>query len=105
MDIYAVIEGILRQLGFDGVGIIALYAFLALASRVIARLIPDDKTGFLGLIRKVTRVIGIDVSNRITAGVSINDVSKASLTIANVAKVAQMDEVPIPIASARSKQK
>lgn len=96
MDIYLILERILRELGFDGVGIIALYAFLALTSRVVARVIPDDKTGFLGLVRKVTRVIGIDVSNRITSGVSINDVSKASLTIANVAKVAKMPKVPIP---------
>ncbi len=96
MDVYLILDGILRQLGFDGVGLVALYSMLVLVCRLTARLIPDDKTGFLGLIRKVSRVVGLDISNRITSGVSISDVSKASLTIANVAKLAHMDKVPIP---------
>lgn len=96
MDAYLILDGILRQLGFDGVGLVALYSMLVLGCRLIARVIPDDKTGFLGLIRKVSRVVGLDLSNRITSGVSINDVSKASLAIVNVARVAHMDKVPIP---------
>mgnify|MGYP001562861810 CR=1 FL=1 len=105
MDIYAIVDGILRQLGFDGVGIIALYSILVLACRVIARIIPDDKAGILGMVRKITRGIGLDVSNRISSGVSINDVSKASLTIANVARVAQKDDVPIPLMRNKNQNK
>lgn len=96
MDVYLILDGILRQLGFDGVGLVALYSMLVLGCRLTARIIPDDKAGFLGLIRKVSRVVGLDLSNRITSGVSISDVSKASLTVANVARVARMNKVPIP---------
>lgn len=103
MDIYVVLEGILRQLGFDGVGIITLYSLTVLAARLVARFIPDDKTGFLGLVRKVSRVVGLDLSNRISSGVSQNDVAKATMTIANVARIAQQPRVPIVNTSDKDK--
>jgi hypothetical protein len=60
---------------------------LHLAAKVTARLIPDDKTGILGSIRKAAGVIGVEPSSRITDGVSIKDVATAA--IAAVPEVAQ----------------
>lgn len=50
---------------------------LVTVANITGRLIPDDKTGFLGGVRKVAKVVGVYASNRVTSGVSANDVVRA----------------------------
>lgn len=44
------------------------------ASNVVGRLIPDDKKGALGFVRKLAKVVGLYASNRVASGVSVNRV-------------------------------
>jgi len=60
---------------------------LHLAATVAARMIPDDKSGILGSIRKTAGVIGVEPSSRISDGVSIKDVT--TVTVDAVPEVAQ----------------
>lgn len=46
---------------------------------ITGRLIPDDKTGILGAVRDVSKLIGLYVANRVTAGVTTTDVSRVVL--------------------------
>lgn len=56
--------------------LLATFAALSIVARLIGNLIPDDEVGWRGTVRKVAKVLGLYVSNRITAGVSTNDVAK-----------------------------
>ncbi len=64
---------------------------VSLACRVIGKLIPDSATGVLAVIRRVAKIIGLQVENRIEPGVTTENVAKASMTIANVARIARKD--------------
>lgn len=46
---------------------------------LVGRLIPDEVVGFLGAVRKVCKFVGMYTSNRVSKGVSVNDVAKALL--------------------------
>lgn len=50
---------------------------------VVGRMIPDDKTGFLGGLRDVAKFFGVYFSNRITSGVTVNEVAKSIVTQAD----------------------
>ena len=45
-------------------------------AHVIAKLIPDDATGWKSYVRQVCKILGLVVSNRIKEGVSQVDISK-----------------------------
>ena len=47
--------------------------------RALGRYIPDDATGVLAVIRQVCNAVTLDISNRVTAGVSTADVAAAAL--------------------------
>lgn len=55
--------------------IVALPAIVAVAN-VVTRMIPDDATGVLKLVRLATKFIGLYAANRVTSGVTVNDVAK-----------------------------
>lgn len=65
--------------GLDADTLFGLLAFGMLLSQLVAKLIPDDATGILGLVRKIAKVLGAYASNRVKAGVSVNDLSKTIL--------------------------
>lgn len=50
---------------------------------LIGRVIPDDKTGALGLIRDVCKLLGVYAPNRVTSGISVNDVARAVVSQAD----------------------
>ena len=62
---------------------------VSIVARAVGALIPDNATGWQAIVRKLAKVIGLAVSNRVEKGVSVTDVARASLTIADVAKVAR----------------
>jgi hypothetical protein len=68
-----------------------ILAFVVAAANLIGRLIPDDATGFLGVIRKIAKVVGLYLSNRISSGVSVNAVTRASAETLDL-----VDQIPEP---------
>src|SRR5690349_5984147 len=60
-------------LGVDPITFYAALGFVVTACNLIGRLIPDTATGTLGVIRKIAKVIGLYVGNRIAPGISNND--------------------------------
>lgn len=88
-ELSVILDVVSNRIGVEAGTLLGTYAALALVGRVVGYLIPDDATGLKGLIRKVAKVVSLTVSNRITSGVSQNDVAKASMSIANVARIAR----------------
>lgn len=74
MDI--LLEQLSQMLGMDPATLAAVVFVVYAVCQLIGRLIPDDATGVLGVIRKICKVFGLYVSNRITRGVSVNDVAR-----------------------------
>ena len=52
---------------------------IATICNIVARLIPDDRTGFLGAIRDVCKFFGVYVQNRITTGQTVTSVARSVL--------------------------
>jgi hypothetical protein len=56
------------------------YTFLIIlvtVANLVGRAIPDSATGVLGGVRKVAKIVGLYVGNRISPTVSANDVARA----------------------------
>jgi len=74
----SIINQIAQWLGVDPSVIIALIPTLVFFFNLAARAIPDDATGALGILRKIVKVLGLYLSNRVTSGVTVNDAAKAT---------------------------
>lgn len=78
--------------GLSSAHVLVLLVVLSLVCNVLGRLIPDDATGFLGVLRRIAKVLGLYVSNRIGAdGVSVNSVTKAVVESALPDRVAEIE--------------
>jgi hypothetical protein len=58
---------IAAKVGVDVVSLLALVGALVALANVIGKMIPDDATGPLGIVRKVCKVIGLYVPNKTVA--------------------------------------
>lgn len=74
------LDQIFSGLGIDGASAIALILGLSMVCNFLYRLIPDDSTGFLGIVKPILRVIGLYASNRISSGITVNDVVKDAIS-------------------------
>jgi hypothetical protein len=63
--------------GVDLETLIAYLAVVVTVSNIIGRLIPDTAVGPLGVLRKVCKVIGIYVGNRVAPTLTANDAARA----------------------------
>lgn len=63
-------------LGVDQPTFLLILGVIIAVSNLIGKLIPDDQTGALGVVRKVAKVLGLYVSSRVTKGVSVTDTAK-----------------------------
>lgn len=63
-------------LGISPVTLILVLGVVVAVCNLVGKLIPDDATGTLGLVRKVCKVLGLYVSTRITSGVTVNDTAR-----------------------------
>lgn len=82
MDILSftdLIPWLATHLGITPSSLVFYIGLVVMLSKLAARLIPDDSTGWLGIAHKIAKFIAVDVSNRITAGVSQVDLAKAAL--------------------------
>ena len=50
---------------------------LVTVCNLLGRIIPDSATGVLGVIRKIAKVVGLYLGNRVTPNVSTNTVGRA----------------------------
>jgi hypothetical protein len=87
-----IIVEVANALGMNPSTLIASAVALSVVARAVGAVIPDNATGIAGGIRNLAKVIGLSISNRVERGVSVTDVARASLTIANVARVARQSE-------------
>jgi hypothetical protein len=71
------IPNIAAWLGLDPATVLLLLTILVTVCNLAARLIPDTATGWLGGIRKVAKIVGMFVPNRVASGITVNDVAKA----------------------------
>ena len=67
---------ICQKLGIDPIAMASLIPLVVIVCNMTGRAIPDTATGFLGVVRKVAKVIGLYVSNRIDSGVSVNTAAR-----------------------------
>ena len=66
----------LSVLGMEGTSLLTVFIFVSMLSQLAARLIPDDSTGWLATLKKVCSVIGLYASNRVSSGITVNDIVK-----------------------------
>ena len=62
-------------LGIEPATALLIVGILVSLCNLAGRLIPDEATGWLGTVRKVCKFVGLYASNRVTKGVSVNDVA------------------------------
>lgn len=72
MDIITLLS---HMLGINTGALVGYLALLVTIANLLGRTIPDSATGWLGTVRKVAKVIGFYVGNRITPGVSANEIA------------------------------
>ena len=79
MDIVSILPDIAARLHIAPATLLFWLVTLNVAARAVARRIPDDATGFWGFVRQSAKILGVEVSSRVTSGVTVADVAKASL--------------------------
>lgn len=96
--LFQVLTLIAAKLGLDVVTLVGLLPLIVLGSNIVGRLIPDDKTGVLGFVRKIAKVGGLYVSNRISSGIKVNDVVKVAAGLKAVEEVPELAETLVAAA-------
>ena len=72
-----IIDLITRFLGIDAEYLALILGIVIAVCNLIGKAIPDSATGFLGTLRKIAKVLGLYIGNRITTNVSANDTARA----------------------------
>lgn len=75
------IPNVAAMLGIEPATALLLVTVIVVLANLTSKFIPDDKTGVLGLIRKAATFIGIAASNRIAAGLTVNEIAKSTVPI------------------------
>lgn len=70
---------VIDGLGLTPTTLLILLGVASVVFNIIGRLIPDDAEGFLGFVRKLSKVLGLYVSNRISGGLSVNDAARVAV--------------------------
>lgn len=71
-----IFNAILDAFGLEAAAVAGILALAALVFRAIGNAIPDSAVGILGLLRKISKVLGLYVSNRIDKGESTATIAK-----------------------------
>ena len=72
MDIITLLS---HSLHINTGALVGYLTLLVTICNIAGRLIPDSATGWLGVVRKGCKIVGLYVGNRITPGVSANEVA------------------------------
>jgi apolipoprotein N-acyltransferase len=73
MEVIELVDPIAQLLGIEGASVLATMAVISLVARLIGKAIPDDRTGWVGILRTVCKIIGLYTPNRVTSQVSVED--------------------------------
>ncbi len=65
-----------QALGVEPATMAVVIPLVVLGLNLLGRAIPDDATGWKGVVRKIAKLGGLYLSNRISSGVSVNQVTK-----------------------------
>lgn len=76
-----------QALGLDPLFVAGLVPFIILGSNLIGRAIPDDAAGWQGIVRKIAKVLGLYLSNRVSSGISVNKVVQVAAGVRNIEEV------------------
>ena len=80
-DLQDLIPPLAQWLGVEPATLLLFIGIAVAIANLLGRLIPDDATGFLGVVRKLSKVIGLYTSNRIASGITVNEVAKTTMPI------------------------
>ena len=86
MDIANLVPEIAKAIGISPTTLLLLVMIITTAAKATARRIPDTATGWLGFVRRVCKVIGVQVNSQIAPGITMNDIAKASLAVPRIAE-------------------
>lgn len=92
MDPMALIPEIAKRLHVAPSSLVFWVFAINIAARAIARRIPNDATGFWGFVRQTATILGVEVASRVTSGVTVGDVAKASLKVPPIPQQLAADE-------------
>lgn len=89
-------DNILHQyaaaIGIDPALIALLIPMAVFLFNFLGRAIPDDAVGFWGFVRKVSKVLGLYLSNRVTNGCSQADLARQVIEQRTVTKVEELTQ-------------
>lgn len=80
-DIESMIPPIAQMLGIEPATALLFLGVIVALANLLGRLIPDDKTGILGLVRSICKVVGLYASNRIASGLTVNKIAETTAPI------------------------
>jgi hypothetical protein len=72
-----VLNALATLFGVDPSTFLLIVGLVVCVCNLAGRYIPDDATGTLGVVRKIAKVLGLYLSNRVSSGVSVNDTARA----------------------------
>ena len=75
------IPPVAQALGIEPATALLLAGLVVMFANLFSKLIPDDKVGFLGFIRKTCRFIGFAASNRVASGLTVNEIARTTVPI------------------------
>lgn len=64
-----------QAFGLTDTHLLVALLVLSILFNVLGRLIPDDATGVLGVVRKISKILGLYVSNRLSSQTTVNEVA------------------------------
>lgn len=73
----AITNFIALRLGIDPATLVLILGVVVAVCNLLGKLIPDSATGWLGTLRKVCKVLGLYITNRLTPTVSAGDVTRS----------------------------
>jgi hypothetical protein len=91
VDISALAPDIAKLFGIAPSTLVLLFLIVTMAARALARSIPDDAVGGWAVLRKLAAIIGAEVASKVTSGVTVSDVARASLQVPPIPQVIAAD--------------
>lgn len=70
-------DPLFHWLGISGTSVMVTLLVVSTICNTIARAIPEDATGWKGVVRQICKIIGLYVSSRVTNGISVTDVARS----------------------------
>lgn len=86
-------------LNLDPATVLLYIGIICTGCNIVGRLIPDDATGVVGQVRDIVKMIGFYAPNRVSRGVTVNDVVNQVIGAGDSNRVVEMakdDDALVP---------